>query len=126
MNRILNLNFQASAELVACLVASQLEMRQKTGQWLKATQLVKSARLWSRLNGRHADWRQRVTPACRARHLAERLKRTPQQTCDARTLARRYFGGVRLDLRSKAVSEILVTSAANSPRDIVLHGEGCW
>ena len=123
MNRLLEFDLQARTELLAYLVASQLVMRQKTGQWLKAAHLVESTQLWLRLNGRQAGWLQRVTLACRAQQVAEHLERTSQQTGDARVLARMFFGGVRLDLRSRAVIEIFVACASNLPGAMVFHGE---
>ncbi|VVD32638.1 hypothetical protein [Paraburkholderia dioscoreae] len=124
MNRLLEFDLQARTELLAYLVASQLVLRQRTGHWLRPEQLVESTRLWLRLNGRRADWLQRVTLACRAQRLAEQLERSSRETCDARSLARMFFGGVRLDLGSRAVMEIFVACVANLPGEIVFRKQG--
>ncbi|MFL9894955.1 hypothetical protein P0D71_11960 [Paraburkholderia sp. RL17-383-BIF-A] len=124
MNRLLELDLQARTELLAYLVALQLVARQKTGQWLKPGQLIESTRLWLRLNGRRADWLQRVTLACRTQRLAEQLERTSPERFDARSLARMFFCGVRLDWRSQVVIEIFVACVANLPGEIVFHRQG--
>lgn len=122
MDRLIDFDLNARTELLAYLVASELVMHQKTNQWLSVDQLVESTHLWLRLNGRNADWLQRVGLACRAQRLAEQIKQTSRERCDAKTVARMFFGGLRLDLRSPVVMEILVACAANLPGQVVFYG----
>lgn len=115
MTRLLDFDLLARTELLTYLVASQLAMREKTGRWLKVEHVVESTHLWLRLNGREADWLQRVTLACRAQYLAENVPWGTQERYDAKTGAGMFFGGLRLDFRSPAVIEIFIACAANLP-----------
>lgn len=122
-HRLVDFDLYARTELLAYLVASQLVRRQRTKQWLNFEQLVEYTHLWLRLNGRRVDWLQRVGLACRAQCLAERIERTSRERRDAKTVARMFLGGRRLDLRSPVVAEIFVACAANLPGQVVFHGE---
>ncbi|SOE98716.1 hypothetical protein SAMN05446635_6693 [Burkholderia sp. OK233] len=122
-HRLVDFDLYARTELLACLVASQLAMRQRTNQWLNIEQLVVYTHLWLRLNGRRADWLQRVGLACRAQRLAEQIEQGSREGRDAKTVAHMFFGCLRLDLRSPVVTEIFVVCAANLPGQVVFHGE---
>ncbi|RDK00785.1 hypothetical protein [Paraburkholderia lacunae] len=123
MTRLLDFDMRARTELLTYLVASQLAMRQKTSHWLKVEHLVESTHIWLRLNGREADWLQRVTLAYRAQHLAEHVARTSQRRYDEKTVAGMFFGGLRLDFRSPAVLEIFIACAANLPGQLSFRGK---
>ncbi|MFP3564918.1 hypothetical protein [Paraburkholderia sp. SIMBA_030] len=123
MTRLLDFDLVARTELLTYLVASQLAMREKTGRWLKVEHLVERTHLWLRVNGRKADWLQRVTLACRAQYLAENVAWTSQRRYDAKTVAGAFFGGLRLDFRSPAVIEIFIACAANLPGQLTFPGK---
>ena len=122
-HRLVDFDLYAQTELLAYLVASQLVMRQRTSQWLNFEQLVEYSHLWLRLNGRRADWLQRVGLACRAQRLAEQIEQTSRERYDAKIASRMFFDGPHLDLRSPVVTEIFVVCAANLPGQVVFHGE---
>jgi hypothetical protein len=68
-----NLDGEARAELLCYLVVSQLTARALTGEWLSASNVIESLRIWLRTNGASTNWEERLALAGAAEELARSL-----------------------------------------------------
>ncbi|CAG4913176.1 hypothetical protein [Paraburkholderia gardini] len=106
MDRPLNLDLRARAELLTYLVASHLLVRQMTGDWLSVEHVVESMKLWLSSNGGGADLMQRVKLGSHALDMAKRVVQTKPIMLDPLTVKGLFCENLRLDFRSPAAREL--------------------
>ncbi len=106
MERPLNPDVKARAELLTYLVASQLLAKSTTGDWLGIEQVVESAWIWLAANGGVADWLERISLSSWARKIAERVDITfPVALSDA-SAAMMFSEKPRLNFREPFVRAV--------------------
>lgn len=100
-----NLDNEARAELLCYLIVAQLVTYSQTGEWLRTTHMIESARIWLASNGGTCSWLERRKLADASVGLSPDFFRRPGFN-DSATLARLFTDGWRLDYRSQAVRDI--------------------
>jgi hypothetical protein len=102
MTDSINLDEEATAELLCYLVVGQLVARARTGAALRTDHVVELLTIWMNGNGAQADW-------LHLRILSEKLARNFAELpgfADSSWLAQLFTDGWRMDYRSPIVRTI--------------------
>ncbi|WJF92015.1 hypothetical protein QS306_14705 [Paraburkholderia bonniea] len=78
MTRLNNLDDEARAERLCCLVAGQLVARARTGEWLRTGHLVEWLNIWANGNGARVSWQDRLHLGARSGKVALELGELPE------------------------------------------------
>jgi hypothetical protein len=106
VNKPLNLDLRARAELLAYLVSSHLLAKRLTGEWLAPDHVVESTMLWLNTNGGGSDVLQRVMLSSRALEIAQQLEVALLPAFSGQSMTTLFCENLRLDFRSATVRDI--------------------